>query len=97
MKCAFGAGFRKLARMSVPTGLSHRSMNSLRMASCIAPVRTTLKLKEWTIQDQTPASMVFSAICLLPTMEEGAHLLGIMASSPAISEEEEDDGVMTTL
>jgi len=39
----------------------------------------------------TPTNMVYSAISLLPTMEQGAHLVGVGSSLPSLSEDEEDD------
>merc|ERR1719251_268711 len=39
----------------------------------------------------TPSCMVYSAISLTQTMEEGSHLIGTGSTSSALAEEEEDD------
>jgi len=41
--------------------------------------------------------MVYSAISLLPTMEQGAHLVGVGSSLPSLSEDEEDDDVVSSV
>merc|ERR1719412_932478 len=39
----------------------------------------------------TPQCMVYSAISLTQTMEEGSHLIGSGSTSSALAEEEEED------
>jgi len=93
MKGGFGTSFRNLTRISCANNsFLHRSTNSphLRMVSSISSFRVTPKVKEWAFPEQTPTCMVFSPICLLPTMENGAHLMGSTAGSLLASEEEED-------
>merc|ERR1719384_319385 len=41
----------------------------------------------------TPQCMVYSAISLTQTMEEGSHLIGSGSTSSALAEEEEEDDV----
>merc|ERR1719150_3198432 len=41
----------------------------------------------------TPSCMVYSAISLTQTMEEGSHLIGSGSTSSALAEEEEEDDV----
>jgi len=46
-----------------------------------------------TMHPQTPASMVYSSIALLPTMEQGSHLIGTGSTLPSLSEEDEEEDV----
>eukprot|EP01083_Nonionella_stella_P135180 411187_1 len=50
-----------------------------------------------TMSAMTPSCMVFSSISLTPNMEQGSHLIGLGSTSSALSEEEEEDDVISQL
>merc|ERR1712083_1062158 len=100
MAYRFGQGFRGASRRCQFQSAFKPSFSSnyTRFASASSFTQNTsnptITMSPSSFGTMTPPCMVYSAISLTQTMEEGSHLIGSGSTSSALAEEEEDDDLM---
>eukprot|EP00483_Globobulimina_turgida_P011678 UN11700 len=98
MQSRLGHGLRGASRrMSFQSSFKPSfSSNYTRFASASSFTQSsapTITMSYPQTMNATPSCMVFSAISLTSTMENGSHLIGFGSSSSALAEEEDEDDV----